>query len=172
MKTKIFALALLSASLLASSMSALADRDGERHWDQGRWNQADQRDWRTDNRGNWGRDWDRNDRRDWKDNDRWRGQDDNRRWHDNGWHGRNDGWNNRVVVVQRDYIRGVPRPYYEWHSGQYLPVVYRQRNYYVNDWRSYQLYEPPRGYRWVNVNGDYILVSVVSNVIAHILLGH
>jgi Ni/Co efflux regulator RcnB len=166
MKSSVFAVMLLGASLLFSSMSALADRDHYHSRD--RWDSNDQRDWRSDSRAGWNK----NDRQGWKDNVRWRGQDDNRRWHGNGWHGRKDGWNERVVVIQRDYVRGVPRPYYEWRSGQYLPVVYRQRNYYVDDWRSYRLYEPPRGYRWVNVNGDYILVSVVSNVIAHILLGH
>lgn len=171
MKTKSVASALLSISLLSASLPAMADWDGGRHGDHGRWERDDyarDRDWRSDNRQSWNRDWDRNEQHGWRDNDRWR----DNHWHDNGWHGRNDGWNNRVVVVQRDYVRGAPRPYYEWRRGQYLPVVYRQRNYYVDDWRSYRLYEPPRGYRWVNVNGDYILVSVVSNVIAHILLGH
>ena len=153
MNKKILASAVVASALLSASLPALADWGGYQQ-DHNRWDGQDNR--------NWGREWRDNDR-----GERWR----QNGWHDNGWHGRKDYRDERVVVVQRDYVRGVPRPYYEWSRGQYLPASYRQRTYYVDNWRSYQLYEPPRGYRWVRVNGDYILVSIVSNVIAQILLG-
>lgn len=159
MNKKILASAIVASALLSASLPALADWGGYQQ-DQERWSHQERHDW------------DRDDHREWRerehDNDRWR----QNGWHDNGWHGRKDYRDERIVTVQREYVRGAPRPYYEWNRGQRLPVVYRQREYYVNDWRTYRLYEPPRGYRWVRVNGDYILVSVISNVIAQILLGH
>lgn len=171
MNNRILASIIFGSALLSVSLPAVADWDGY-HQDHGRWDRQDRHDRDRDDRRGW-RDRADNDR--WRDragNDRWHGQADNRGWYDNGWHGRKDYRPERVIVVQRDYVRGVPRPYYEWRRGQYLPASYRQRTYYVDNWRSYQLYEPPRGYRWVRVNGDYILVSIVSNVIAQILLGH
>lgn len=127
-----------------------ADWQGNRHWAHDR---DDDRRWDHNHDGHWdrgrGRDWDdRRDHRDWRDHDE------------------------RERVVVRDRV--VVRPYQEWRRGEYLPVTYRAPGYYVNDWRAYRgynLYEPPRGYRWVRVNGDFILVAIATNVIAQILLG-
>ena len=40
----------------------------------------------------------------------------------------------------------------------------------VNDWRGHHLSEPPRGYHWVQVNGDYVLAAVATGVILDTLL--
>ncbi|SDC11323.1 RcnB family protein [Acinetobacter boissieri] len=84
---------------------------------------------------------------------------------------------------QRDHGPNRPHsqgPYYaqqgprgdnqQWRKGQYVPKQYRSSHYYVNDWRHQQLPSPPRGHRWLNVNGDYILVAVATGVISSILL--
>lgn len=57
-------------------------------------------------------------------------------------------------------------------KGDRLPSQYRNNRYYVDDWRDHHLSKPPRGHRWVEVDGEYILISVVTGVIASILLGH
>ncbi|WP_235985105.1 RcnB family protein [Acinetobacter baretiae] len=57
-----------------------------------------------------------------------------------------------------------------WRKGQYIPNQYRSSHYYVNDWRHQKLPTPPRGHRWLNVNGDYILVAIATGVISSILL--
>jgi Ni/Co efflux regulator RcnB len=40
----------------------------------------------------------------------------------------------------------------------------------VNDWRSHRLSAPPRGYQWVQVGGDYVLVAIATGIIAQLLL--
>jgi Ni/Co efflux regulator RcnB len=62
----------------------------------------------------------------------------------------------------------------DWHRGDRLPNDYRDRQYVVDDYRGYGLRQPPRGYRWVGVNGDYVLAAVATGVIAQIVLsgGH
>ncbi|GAA5016536.1 RcnB family protein [Acinetobacter puyangensis] len=56
--------------------------------------------------------------------------------------------------------------------GERLPDRYLKNDrYYVKNWRAHDLRQPPRGYRWVDVDGRYLLVSVVTGVIATILLG-
>jgi Ni/Co efflux regulator RcnB len=66
-----------------------------------------------------------------------------------------------------------PHPAAQQHykRGGHLPKQYYQdRRYYVNDWRGHGLRQPPRGHRWVEVDGRYILVAVATGVITSILL--
>lgn len=61
----------------------------------------------------------------------------------------------------------------DWHRrGGRLPNDYRDRQYVVDDWRGYDLQPPPRGYHWVGVGGEYMLVGIASGVIAQIITGH
>lgn len=50
--------------------------------------------------------------------------------------------------------------------GQPLPSGYRGEAYVVSDWQSRGLYEPPPGYRWSYVDGQYVLAAVATGVIA------
>ncbi len=61
-------------------------------------------------------------------------------------------------------------PDHNWHKGDRLPDSYRGNQYVVNDWQSRHLRQPPSGYHWVNVNGDYVLAAVATGVIADMLL--
>jgi Ni/Co efflux regulator RcnB len=58
----------------------------------------------------------------------------------------------------------------EWRRGGHIPPQYRDRQYVVNDWRGHHLHAPPRGYQWVQVGGDYVLVAVATGIIAQLLL--
>jgi len=67
--------------------------------------------------------------------------------------------------------RGGPPPG-DWHRrGGRLPGDYRDRQYVVDDWRGYDLQPPPRGYHWVGIGGEYLLVGIASGVIANIITG-
>lgn len=68
-------------------------------------------------------------------------------------------------------VKHKPRPHQDWKRGGYLPRDYRGQGYYVHNWKAAHLKEPARGQRWVSVNGDYILVSIATNVILDILTG-
>jgi Ni/Co efflux regulator RcnB len=56
-----------------------------------------------------------------------------------------------------------------WERGRALPPEYRDRGHYVTDYRTYRLREPPRGYRWVRADNDFILVAVTTGLIADIV---
>ncbi len=62
----------------------------------------------------------------------------------------------------------VGRPH--WSRGDRLYRDYRGSKYYVNDWRRYNLRRPPRGYRWVRVDNDYILVAITTGIIMDIIM--
>lgn len=65
-----------------------------------------------------------------------------------------------------------PQPRDDWHKGGRVPADYRGGQYVVNDWHAHQLRQPPRGYHWVDVNGDYVLIAATSGLIAQIISGH
>jgi Ni/Co efflux regulator RcnB len=66
------------------------------------------------------------------------------------------------------YYYGARGP--EWRRGGRIPAQYRSRQYVVNDWRGHHLHAPPRGYQWVQVGGDYVLVAIATGIIAQLLL--
>ena len=61
-------------------------------------------------------------------------------------------------------------PHRDWHKGQRVPTEYRNYNFMMDDWRGHGLKAPPRGQKWLGVNGDYVLVSTnnwtISNSVA------
>jgi Ni/Co efflux regulator RcnB len=56
----------------------------------------------------------------------------------------------------------------QWRHGERLPVSYRSRGYVV-DYRPYRLAPPPRGYQYVRVGNDVMLVSTTNGVIASVI---
>ncbi|QSN63826.1 RcnB family protein (plasmid) [Caballeronia sp. M1242] len=66
--------------------------------------------------------------------------------------------------AERD--RGHP----DWHKGDRLSSEYRDHQYVVDDWRGHGLRQPPRGYQWVGVGADYVLVAAATGLIAQVVL--
>jgi Ni/Co efflux regulator RcnB len=95
----------------------------------------------------------------------WHDQD--RDHHDQGHDHDRDHGHDRTVVIEHD--RGHHEGWY--HKGGYVPAEYRDRRYVVEDWRTYRLREPPRGYNWVRSdNGDFLLVAVATGVITDLII--
>ncbi|MFM0324423.1 RcnB family protein [Caballeronia glebae] len=77
--------------------------------------------------------------------------------------------------------RDAPRPpvhandeqrHEDWRKGERLSNDYRNHQYVVDDWHGHNLRQPPRGYQWVGVGADYLLVAVASGVIAQVVMSH
>lgn len=69
----------------------------------------------------------------------------------------------------RQAYRQDQRNYRRWARGQYIPRDYMASRYYINDYRSYRLAPPPRGYAWVRPyqNDDtYYMVQLATGLIA------
>ncbi|SMG53897.1 RcnB family protein [Paraburkholderia susongensis] len=62
-------------------------------------------------------------------------------------------------------------PHRDWHNGQRVPNEYRNHNFMLDDWRGHGLKAPPRGHRWLGINGDYVLVSTNNWAISTIVSG-
>lgn len=72
---------------------------------------------------------------------------------------------------QRGDDRGAG-PNHAFHRGERLPPEYNHRWYVVDDWRGHNLNAPPRGYHWVQVGGDYVLVAIATGIILQLLLNN
>jgi Ni/Co efflux regulator RcnB len=59
---------------------------------------------------------------------------------------------------------------HNWSRGQRLPSTYRDSRHAV-DYRQHHLRAPPRGYRWQQVDNNYVLAAVASGLIADIVAG-
>ncbi|QHE92805.1 RcnB family protein [Pandoraea fibrosis] len=59
----------------------------------------------------------------------------------------------------------------DWRKGDRVPQQYRDRQYVVEDYHQYRLNPPPRGYHWVGVGGDFLLVAIGTGLISQIVLG-
>jgi len=60
----------------------------------------------------------------------------------------------------------------EFRRGNRLPLELRAPRYVVRDWRYFHLAPPPRGYEWVQVGPDFVLVAVASGLIVDLALNH
>lgn len=56
-----------------------------------------------------------------------------------------------------------------WRRGARVPVIYR--NYYVQDPYYYGLQPAPYGHRWIYADGNFVLMSVASGLIAQVIMG-
>jgi Ni/Co efflux regulator RcnB len=88
--------------------------------------------------------------------------------HDNRYDSRHD----RDRYVRHDNGRHLGWAKQSFRRGQRVPVAYLAPRYYVNDYRTYRLAPPPRGYRWVRPyqdSNEYLLVQVATGVILQVL---
>jgi Ni/Co efflux regulator RcnB/surface antigen len=53
-----------------------------------------------------------------------------------------------------------------WRRGERIPMFYVAPQYYIDEPRAYRLAAPPRGHRWIIVDGDAYLVEVASGLVA------
>lgn len=83
----------------------------------------------------------------------------------------------RTTVVLSSRIGGaqhwrhVTRLNGRWGRGSRLPVSYWRSHRWI-DWRAHRLWAPPRGYNWVSVNGNYVLLAITTGIIADIVLAN
>lgn len=67
-------------------------------------------------------------------------------------------------------VRRAPPRYEPFHRGERIAPQYRHHNYAVENWRAYRLPPPPRGYRWIGVGPDFLLVAIATGIIAEVLI--
>ncbi|KAB1086920.1 hypothetical protein F4V91_11090 [Neorhizobium galegae] len=72
----------------------------------------------------------------------------------------------RTVTVQKKVVVVKPR----WSKGHRMTAAERRRMAEVRDYRRSRLSAPPRGYHWVKVDNDFLLVGIASGVISSFIV--
>ena len=96
---------------------------------------------------------------------------DGHRWAHDGNHHDYDKRGHRYAKGHRaHHDNGLHLGQHKFERGQRVPSMYMERRYYVEDYNTYNLAPPPRGYRWVRPdNGRYLLISTATGLISQIL---
>lgn len=59
---------------------------------------------------------------------------------------------------------------HDFRRGHPVPQEFRGDRYRVADWHERGLREPPRGYHWANIDGNYVLIAAATGVITALVL--
>ncbi len=158
-----FATAALAAVIATGSIGIASAADAQSRPE----HRQDRRDDRRD---------DRNDRREWRQDNR----EDRREYRQDRRDDRQDYRQqarayDRWQRSERRYNAGrysPPRGYQvrQWSYGQRLPSYYSQ-GYVVNNYSSYGLRAPPRGYHYVRSGNDVVLAAVAGGLITAVIAG-
>ena len=57
----------------------------------------------------------------------------------------------------------------EWKKGYHMRSEDWGRGERIEDYRTYHLSAPPRGYEWREVDGNYVMAAVATGVIASVI---
>jgi Ni/Co efflux regulator RcnB len=57
----------------------------------------------------------------------------------------------------------------EWKKGYHMRQEDWNRGERIDDWRGYHLRQPPSGYEWREVDGNYVLAAVATGVVASVI---
>lgn len=71
----------------------------------------------------------------------------------------------RTVTIEKKTVVKKHR----WNKGHKLTRAERARLAEVRDYRRYRLQAPPRGYQWVRVDNEFLLIGAASGIIASII---
>ena len=62
-------------------------------------------------------------------------------------------------------------PSHDWKVGQKVPSQYHGKSYKVDHTKYKKLSKPGKNQQWIKVNGDYVLINVISHNIIKIIGG-
>ena len=93
-------------------------------------------------------------------------------------HDQHKGHGKHHNKAEKDYRKAVnkaqkeeAKAYKRWAKGQSIPREYVVERYYVQDYRAYNLAQPPAGYMWVRPypeDNTYYMVQLASGLISQI----
>lgn len=60
----------------------------------------------------------------------------------------------------------------EWKKGYHMKQEDWGRGERVDDWKAHQLRQPPRGYEWRQVDGNYVMARIDTGVVNAVVAIH
>lgn len=69
------------------------------------------------------------------------------------------------------YVRPSGWYYHRWTYGEFLPVFFFSRNYWILDWEDFALDDPPPGTVWVRYGNDALLIDEYTGEVIEVVYG-
>jgi Ni/Co efflux regulator RcnB len=69
------------------------------------------------------------------------------------------------------YVRPSGWYYHRWTYGEFLPVFFFTRNYWILDWEDFALDDPPPGTVWVRYGNDALLIDEYTGEVIEVVYG-
>jgi Ni/Co efflux regulator RcnB len=76
--------------------------------------------------------------------------------HSNGY-ARDDHHDNHAYVHHDEWKKGYHMRHEDWNRGERV------------DYRTYHLHEPPHGYEWREVDGNFVMAAVATGIVASVV---
>lgn len=57
----------------------------------------------------------------------------------------------------------------DWKKGYHMRQEDWNRGQHVDDWHAHHLRQPPRGYEWREIDGNYVLAATATGIIASVI---
>lgn len=100
------------------------------------------------------------------------GRDHDRSRHDHNRHGYSQ-YDQRDNHYQhhdaRNYKHSHGKYKQRWSKGERVSAQYRSHRYVVRDWRGHHLHRPAYGQQWIQVDNNYLLISVATGLVVQAL---
>jgi len=68
-----------------------------------------------------------------------------------------DHHDNHHYVRHEEWKKGYHMRHEDWDRGEHI------------DWHRYHLHEPPRGYEWREVDGNFVMAAIATGVISTVV---
>jgi Ni/Co efflux regulator RcnB len=73
------------------------------------------------------------------------------------------------IALAQDHDNSRYVKHQEWHKGAKIAPADWQRGDQV-DWHAHHLRQPPNGYEWRQVDGNYVLAAAATGIIASAII--
>jgi Ni/Co efflux regulator RcnB len=72
--------------------------------------------------------------------------------------------------VEKKVTKKVVVHKHRWAKGHRMSAAERRRMADVRDYRRYRLSAPPRGYKWVKVDNDFLMIAAATGIISSVIV--
>ncbi len=78
----------------------------------------------------------------------------------------------QAVLAQDHHDNGHYVHHAEWKKGYHMKQEDWGRGDHIDNWKQYKLRQPPNGYEWRRVDGNFVLGESSSGVVASVVIAH
>jgi Ni/Co efflux regulator RcnB len=76
------------------------------------------------------------------------------------------------AVMAQDHDNSHYVKHAEWKKGAHMKQEDWNRGDHIDNWKQYKLRQPPSGYEWRRVDGNFVLAGSSNGIVASVVIAH